>query len=123
MEIRAKGGANMTSQLNKILTGYLKANESTHYSSLEEIPNFREYFLDYLRTIWNTSEENLETRYRKCCRDLSSGRAWREMRQGAVYGLWIRCNLKQYQIAKLLNVSTRTIRRDMRYLEESMRGM
>jgi len=113
----------MTSQLNKILTGYLKANESTNYSSLEEVPQFREYFLDHLRTIWKTTDENLETRYRKCCRDLSHGRAWKEMRQGAVYGLWFSCNLKQYQIAKLLNVSTRTIRRDMRYLEESMRRM
>ena len=121
MAFRSKGGVDMTSQLNKILTGYLKANESTNYSVLEEIPQFREYFLDYLRTIWKTSDENLETRYRKCCRELSSGRAWKEMRQGAVYGLWFRCNLKQYQIAKLLGVSTRTIRRDMRSLEESMR--
>ena len=113
----------MTSQLHKILTGYLKVNESTNYSVLEEIPQFREFFLDHLRTIWKTPDANLETRYRKCCRELSSGRAWKEMRQGAVYGLWIRCNLKQYQIAKLLNVNVRTIRRDMRSLEESMRGM
>jgi len=113
----------MTSELHKILTGYLKANESANYSVLEEVPQFREYFLDHLRTIWKTSEENLETRYRKCCRDLSRGRAWKEMRRGAVYGLWIRCNLKQYQIAKLVGVSSRTIRRDMRSLEESMRGM
>ena len=113
----------MTSELHKILTGYLKVNESTNYSVLEEIPQFREFFLDHLRTIWNTPDENLETRYRKCCRELSSGRAWKEMRQGAVYGLLFRCNLKQYQIAKILNVSTRTIRRDMRYLENSMRGM
>ncbi len=110
----------MTSQLHKILTGYLKANESTHYSSLEEIPQFREFFLDHLRTVWKTSEENLETRYRKCCRDLSRGRAWKEMRRGAVYGLWIKCNLKQYQIAKLLSASTRTIRRDIRDLEKQM---
>jgi len=113
----------MTSQLHKTLTGYLKVNESTNYSVLEEVPQFREFFLDHLRTVWKTPDENLETRYRKCCRELSSGRAWKEMRQGAVYGLWIRCNLKQYQIAKLLGVSTRTIRRDMKYLEESMRGM
>ena len=123
MVFRSKGGTDMKSQLDQILTGYLKTNESVHYSSLEDIPQFREFFLDHLRTIWKTSEKNLETRYRKCCRDLSRGRAWKEMRQGAVYGLWIRCNLKQYQIAKLLSASTRTIRRDMRYLEESMRRM
>ena len=105
------------SELNQILTGYLKSNESANYSILEDIPQFKEFFLDYLRTIWKTSDENLETRYRKCCRDLSRGRAWKEMRQGAVYGLWFRCNLKQYQIAKLLNVNVRTIRRDMRELE------
>jgi len=123
MAFRTKGGTDMTSQLHKILTGYLKANEFTNYSSLEEIPQFREFFLDHLRTIWMISNENLETHYRKCCRDLSRGRAWKEMRRGAVYVLWIKCNLKQYQIAKLLGVSSRTIRRDMRSLEESMRGM
>ena len=110
----------MTSQLHKILTGYLKVNESTNYSVLEEVPQFREFFLDHLRTVWKTSDENRETRYRKCCRELSSGRAWKEMRQGAVYGLWIRCGLKQNQIAKLLSASTRTIRRDMRDLEKQM---
>ena len=112
----------MKSQLNQILTEYLKVNESTDYSVLENIPQFKEFFLDYLRTIWKTSDENLKARYRKCCRDLSNGRAWKEMRQGAVYGLWIRCNLKQYQIAKLLNVSVRTIGRDVKYLEEQMRS-
>lgn len=110
----------MISQLNQILTRYLKTNDATNYSVLENIPQFREFFLDHLRTIWKTSEENLETRFRICCRDLSRGKAWKEMRLGAVYGLWFRCNLKQYQIAKLLNVNVRTIRRDMRELEEQI---
>jgi len=110
----------MKSDLDQILRTYLNSNESGNYSKLENIPKFREYFLEHLRTIWKVSEENLERRFKICCRDLSLGKAWKEMRLGAVYGLWIKCNLKQYQIARLLGVNVRTIRRDMRELEEQM---
>lgn len=113
----------MKSQLNQILIGYMKTNDTTNYSALENIPQFKEFFLDHLQTIWKTSDENLEIRYKKCCRDLSNGNAWKEMRQGAVYGLWLRCGLKQYQMAKLLGVSVRTIGRDVKYLEEQMRAL
>ena len=107
------------SSLDQILVKYLKTNDIV-YSTLDDVPRFREYFLDHLRVIWKTSEENLEARYKKYCKNLSEGRAWIEVRRGAVYGLWIHCDLKQYQIAKLVSVSIRTIRRDMRYLEQSM---
>ena len=113
----------MRSQLNQILIGYMKTNNITNYSALENIPQFKEFFLDHLQTIWKISDENLETRYKKCCRDLSNGNAWTEIRRGAVYGLWLRCELKQYQIAKLLGVSVRTIGRDVKFLEEQMRGL
>jgi len=107
------------SSLDQILVKYLKTNDSV-YSSLDDVPRFREYFLNHLRVIWKTSEENLQARYKRWCKALSEGDTWIEVRRGAVYGLWIYCDLKQYQIAKLLSVNVRTIRRDMRYLEQSM---
>ena len=110
------------SSLNQILVKYLKTNQ-VQYATLDEVPKFKEYFINYLRVVWKTPEENLETRYKINCDNLSHGKAWREIRQGAVYGLWMKCDLKQYQIANLLNVNVRTIRRDMRFLEKSMYRM
>ncbi len=92
------------------------------YSTLDDVPHFRAYFLHYLLVIWKTPKENLEIRYKRCCKALSEGDRWTGMRKPAVYGLRFYCKLKQYQIAKLLHVSTRTIRRDMRFLEEVMYG-
>jgi len=68
----------LNSELNKILTRLMSTNESANYSTLEDIPCFRKYFLNHLRMIWKTSEENLETRYKKWCKDLREGRAWIE---------------------------------------------
>lgn len=110
------------SSLNQILVKYLKTNQ-VQYATLDDVPNFREYFLNYLRVVWKTPEEYLETRYKITCNNLSHGKAWREVRQGAIYGLWKKCDLKQYQIANLLNVNVRTIRRDMRLLEKYMYRM
>ena len=108
--------------LNQILVKYLKTDH-VQYATLNDVPHFKEYFINYLRVIWKTPEENLETRYKITCNNLSRGRAWREVRHGAVYGLWKKCDLKQYQIAHLLGVNVRTIRRDMRLLEKSMYRM
>ncbi|MGI0057672.1 MAG: DeoR family transcriptional regulator [Nitrosarchaeum sp.] len=112
---------NSNSELNQILVKYLK-QDPTAYSTLDDIPHFREYFINYIQVVWKTSKENLEMRYKRWCKALSEGDAWREVRQGAVYGLLYHCDLKQYQIAKLLNVSVRTIRRDLRYMQQIMYG-
>ncbi len=64
--------------------------------------------------------DNLDIVFRKWCAQLSSGRVYSEIRKFAVYILWYRCELKQYHIALLLGVSTRTIRRDMRVIEKQM---
>jgi hypothetical protein len=105
------------SSLNQILVKYLKTNH-VQYATLDDVPHFREYFLNYLQVVWKTPKENLEARYKRWCKALSEGDTWREVRQGAVHGLHFHCGLKQYQIANLLHVSVRTIRRDMRYLEQ-----
>ena len=107
------------SSLNQILVKYLKTND-VQFLTLENVPRFREYFINYLRVIWKTSEENLETRYKNTCRTLSEGKAMRDIRLGAVYGLMLHCNVKQYQMAHLVGVNVRTIRRDMAYLHKQM---
>lgn len=104
-------------ELNQILVKYLKTTQ-VQYATLDDVPRFKEYFLNYLQVVWKTPKESLETRYKRLCKALSEGDTWREERQGAVYGLQFHCGLKQYQIASLLNVSVRTIRRDMIYLEQ-----
>ena len=109
------------SSLNQILVKYLKTND-IQYPTLDDVPRFKEYFINYLRVVWKTPEESLETRYKIDCNNLSHGRAWREVRWSAVHGLHFHCGLKQYQIANLLGVNVRTIRRDMRYLEQLRYG-
>lgn len=105
------------SSLNQILVKYLKTNQ-VQYATLDEVPYFREYFLNYLQVIWKTPTEYLETRYKNTCISLSKGTAMRDIRLGAVYGLMFHCNVKQYQIAHLVGVSVRTIRRDMNYIHK-----
>ncbi len=111
----------MKSQLNQILTRYLDANKSTDYLALEDISRFKHFFCAYLQEQRYITKDNLDESFRRWCRQLSSGRAFPEIRKYAVYGLWYRCELKQYHIAQLLGVSTRTIRRDMREIEKQMR--
>jgi hypothetical protein len=65
--------------LNQILVKYLKTN-NIQYVTLDEVPQFREYFINYLRVVWKTPEENLETRYKNTCRTLSEGKAMRDIR-------------------------------------------
>ena len=110
----------MKSQLNQILSGYLK-EDFVNYSSLENIPCFKQSFCKFLQESKHVTEGNLDESFRRWCMQLSKGRAFPEARRVAVYVLWFHCKLKQYHIAKLLNMSPRTIRRDMRIIEKQMR--
>jgi len=110
----------MKSQLNQILANYLNADKYTNYLTLEDIPQFKQFFCEYLQEQRHITNDNVDESFRRWCKQLSSGRAHHEIRKYAVYGLWYRCELKQYHIAKLLGVSTRTIRRDMRELESQL---
>ncbi len=110
----------MKPQLNQILDEYLKVSESTNYSTLEKIPTFKKVFCEYLLEGLHVTEDNLEESFRRWCHQLSSGRAFPDIRRFVVYTLWYRCEVKQYHIARLLGVSTRTIRRDMRVIEKQL---
>ena len=109
----------MKSQLDQILTSYFK-EDYVNFQSLEEIPCFKQSFCQFLQELRYTSHDNLEESFKRWCMQLSKGRAFPEARRLAVYVLWFHCELKQYHIAKLLNKSTRTIRRDMRMIESQM---
>jgi len=106
------------SELNKILTGLMDTNESTNYSRLEDINEFKEFFCYYLQKVKRVSDDDLDESFRRWCDQLSRGRAPSEVRRNVVFSLWIHCNLKQVHIARLVGVSTRTIRRDMRALHK-----
>jgi|GEM_PF-3348002 len=108
----------MKSPLNQILIGYMKENY-VDYSTLENIPRFKESFCQFLQEL-RPDSDNLDESFRRWCNQLSKGRAFPEARRVAVYVLWFHCKLRQYHIAKLLNMSTRTIRRDMRIIEKQM---
>ena len=95
---------------------YFQRNYVLEYSQLKDIQNFKEFFCEYLQKIKWITEDNLDESFLRWCDQLSHGRAPPEVRRIAVFSLWIHCNLKQIHIAKLLGVSTRTIRRDMRIL-------
>jgi len=110
----------MSTQLTHILNGYLKIDKSINYLRLEDIPQFKQFFCEYLQEKEHITAENLDGVFERWCRQLSSGRAFPDIRRFAVYGLWFRCELKKYHIARLLGVSTRTIRRDMRVIEKQL---
>jgi len=111
----------MKSPLNQILIGYLKENNYVHYLALEDIPQFKQSFCQFLQESRSVSDDNVNESFKRWCNQLSKGRAFPEVRRIAVYVLWFHCELKQYHIAQLLNMSTRTIRRDMRIIEKQMR--
>jgi len=110
----------MKSPLNQILIGYMKTNGTANYVPLEDILQFKQFFCEYLHKQQYITDDNLDESFRRWCRQFSTGRAFPEARRYAVYGLWFRCELKQYHIARLLGVNTRTIRRDMRVIEKQL---
>jgi hypothetical protein len=110
----------MKSPLNQILVNYLKVDEHSNYLTLESIPQFKQFFCEYLQEHLHIINDNLDESFMRWCRQLHSGRVFPEARRFAVYTLWFRCELKQYHIARLLGVSTRTIRRDMRVIEKQL---
>lgn len=107
-------------ELVDIGKNYFKKNSISLLLPLQDIPCFKLFFCEYLQELEHVTENNLEESFRRWCRQLSSGRIFPEARRYAVYGLWFRCKLKQYHIARLLGVSTRTIRRDMRVIEKQL---
>lgn len=107
-------------ELNQILTGYLK-KDYVNYNSLEDIPSFKKSFCKFLQEQMHVEDNILEESYKRWCNQLSHGRAFPEIRRMVVYILRYHCRLKQYHIAHLLSVNTRTIRRDMRKIEEQIR--
>jgi len=94
--------------------------EKISLPKLEDIPCFREFFKEYLQKVWKVPNDQLEESFERWCQNLAVGKVWPEVRLAAVYGLWVRCNFKQYEMANMLNVSIRTIRRDIRKLEKQM---
>jgi hypothetical protein len=111
---------NSLNTLNQTLIGYLK-EDYVDYLELENIPCFKQSFCQFLQELRHDFDDNLDESFRRWCNQLSKGRAFPEVRRVAVYVLWFYCKLKQYHIAKLLNMSTRQIRRDMREIEKQMR--
>jgi len=66
----------------------------------------------------NFSEKEIAERVKGTMHFLKSGRAWRSLRCMAVDCIYLNTNYSQKDIAIILNVSTRTIRRDMRIIEK-----
>ena len=110
------------SGLEDIGRNYFKREYISELLPLQDIPHFKQSFCQFLQELRHDSDDNLDESFRRWCRQLSTGRAFPEARRVAVYVLWFYCKLKQYHIAKLLNMSTRQIRRDMREIEKQMRS-
>lgn len=95
---------------------YFQKNYVSEHHELKDIQCFKEFFCEYLQKVnWVTSKD-LEESFLRWCNQLSHGRTSLEVRRIAVFSLWIHCGLRQIHIARLLGVSTRTIRRDMRVI-------
>ena len=108
------------SGLEDIGRNYFKRGYISELLPLQDIQCFKQFFCEYLQEQRHITDDNVNESFRRWCNQLSNGRAFPEARRFAVYALWFRCELKQYHIAKLLGVCTRTIRRDMRELEKKM---
>jgi len=97
---------------------YFQKNYVFEHQQLKNIESFKRFFCEYLQKINFVTNNILDESFLRWCDQLSHGRAPAEIRRIAVFSLWIHCNLKQIHIARLLGVSTRTIRRDMRALHD-----
>lgn len=106
--------------LEDIGKNYFQKNYVLEHHQLKDIQYFKQFFCDYLQKIKWITDDNLDENFRIWCNQLSNGRAPLEIRRIAVFSLWIHCSLKQIHIARLLGVSTRTIRRDMRAIHKDM---
>jgi hypothetical protein len=106
----------MLNGLEDIGKNYFQPNYILQYDKLKDIQAFKTFFCDYLQKVEFVTDDNLDESFLQWCDQLSHGRVPAQIRRIAVFSLWIHCRLKQIHIARLLGVSTRTIRRDMRVL-------
>lgn len=84
---------------------------------LEDIFCIRMFFTSYLLSIWGVKEENLEKVFLILCEDLRQGKESKKFRQMTIHTL-LANDFHQYKIAKLLNVSVRTVGRDVKEMAD-----
>lgn len=80
---------------------------------LEDIPEIRVGLVHYLVQYMHVSQDNLEISFKNWCKNLSDGNAFPDMRRFVIHTL-LRTGYHQHQIAKMLNVSLRTVGRDVK---------
>lgn len=88
------------------------SNESI-LPKLEDIPEIRVGLAHYLVQYKHVSQDNLERSFKNWCKTLSEGKAFPDMRRFVIYTL-LSARYSQFQISKMLNVSLRTIGRDVK---------
>ncbi|PBO84885.1 MAG: hypothetical protein COA77_07290 [Thaumarchaeota archaeon] len=108
------------SGLEDIGRNYFKREYISELLPLQDISCFKQFFCKYLQEQRHVKDDDLDESFRRWCNQLSSGRAPLEVRRIVVFSLWIHCSLKQIHIARLLGVSTRTIRRDQRAIHHEI---
>ncbi len=89
-------------------------NEST-LPKLEDIPEIQIGLRNYLVLYWHVSEDELDLTFRNWCKNLSEGKALPGMRSFVVFTL-LGAGFYQHQISKMLNISIRTIGRDVKLI-------
>lgn len=101
--------------LNDIANGLFP--EKTY--DLEKIPRFKETICNFISRIYQSDDVDLPDHFKEACEQLYSGDAWAELRRAAVYVLYTNSYSNQ-EMANLLNVSLKTIGRDLIYVKDKV---
>lgn len=91
----------------------------SHLPKLEDIPEIQAGLRYYLVNHLHVQEDRLEESFRNWCRNLGEGKAfYKDMRRFVIYTL-LGAGYYQHQISKILNISLRTVGRDVKLIAET----
>lgn len=94
------------------------SSEST-LPKLEDISEIQAGLRNYLVRYWHVPEDRLDLSFRNWCKNLSEGNAFPDMRRFVIYVL-LCAGYHQHQISKMLNVSLRTVGRDVKLIGDKL---
>lgn len=93
-------------------------NNSFEPDRLEDISCIQSYFISYLTTS-GVKKEDLSKEFFKLCESIRQGKESKELRKMTIHTL-LANDYHQDKIAKLLNVSIRTVGRDVKEIADSL---
>ncbi len=88
-------------------------------TDLKKIPEVRRVLADFLVNVRNVSSDRLDVCIDGWCETAQKRKVWSVIRMEIIYALWI-SKYSNQQISTILNVSLRTVGRDLAEIKEAI---